>query len=176
MAAFPDVRRAQPDDQEQIGALWIDFLNEQAALDSRFTVADDALERWHNDYRMWLTDETQAIFVVEPDDFIAGFATAHRWGPPPIYAASSEVYLNELYVAPELRRQGVGTQLVHAVRNWAETLGVVRIRLQTMAANQGARAFWENRGAQPFSTTLTVELDASSAEHTEASTRSIGFT
>lgn len=175
MADFPDVRRAQRDDQDRVGTLWIDFLNEQAALDDRFAIADDALERWTNDYAVWLSDETQAIFVAEQDGAVEGFATAHRWGPPPIYAASSEVYLDELYVAPAARRHGLGTQLVRAVRHWAESVGAGRIRLQTMTANDAARSFWAALDAAPFTTTLTMELDAPAAGSDDASSRTIGF-
>jgi len=175
MAQFPNVRHAQDEDQERIGGLWLDLLNEQADRDERFAVAEDALERWNNDYAVWLTDETQAIFVAEQEGTIEGFATAHRWGPPPIYAESSEVYLDELYVAPAARRQGLGTQLVHAVRHWAESLGARRIRLQMMTANPEAQAFWESLGAEPFTTTMTMELDPASDGAADASPRQIGF-
>jgi GNAT superfamily N-acetyltransferase len=175
MAQFPDVYRAQRDEQERIGALWIDFLNEQAALDDRFAVADDALERWNNDYPVWLTDTTQAIFVAKHEGRIEGFATAHRWGPPPIYAESSEVYLDELYVTPAARRQTLGTQLVRAVHHWAASVGATRMRLQMMTANPKAQAFWSSLGATPFTTTMTMDVDAPAATPGEESSQQIGF-
>lgn len=174
MTDFPDVRRAQRDDQERLGTLWRAFLDEQAALDDRLDIADDALERWHNDFPMWLDDETRRIYVARADGAIQGFATAHRTGPPPIYAPAHEVYLDELYVVPEARRQGLGRQLVQAVQHWAEQLPAARIRLQMMSANDAANAFWEALGATPFSTSMTMELDA----EPDASTpqrRRIGF-
>lgn len=176
MTGFPAVRRAKKVDQDRLGTLWMAFMNEQASFDERLTVADDAYERWENDFPVWLTDETQATFVAEADGAIHGFATAHRWGPPPIYESSSEVYLDELYVAPDARRQGFGTQLVRAVRDWAESVGAKRIRLQALAANAQAEAFWEGCGARPLATTRTVELDAASAPASGSSSRSIGFT
>ncbi len=149
------------------------FLQEQAALDERFAVADDALERWHNDYAVWLGDETHRIFVAEPERTVQGFVTAQRWGPPPIYAPTSEVYVNELYVAPEARRRGLGTQLVRAVRHWAESLSADRLRLQALAGNAASRAFWAAQEARPFTTILTVELEGR-ADREEARRR-IGF-
>ncbi len=175
MTQFPDVRRAQEEDQKRIGALWIELLNEQAERDPRFAIADDALERWNNDYAVWLSDETQAIFVAEQEGTIEGFATAHRWGPPPIYAESSEVYLDELYVAPAARRQGLGTQLVHAVRHWGESLGAGRVRLQMMTSNPEAKAFWTALGAEPFTTTMTLELESTSGAGDDKPSRQIGF-
>ena len=177
MSSFPAVRRAQQADQERLGTLWIAFMNEQAQWDERLVVAEDARERWDNDFPIWLTDETQAFFVAEPNGgAIEGFATAHRWGPPPIYAATSEVYLDELYVAPGARRDGLGTQLMYAVHDWAETVGAARIRLQALTANTNAAGFWDRWGARPLSVTRTVELDRADADTPDTSTRSMGFT
>ncbi|PSQ68745.1 MAG: N-acetyltransferase, partial [Bacteroidetes bacterium QH_1_64_81] len=139
---YPDVRRAQSDDQMTVGDLWVQLLREQDELDDRFGVADNARERWDNDFPQWLDDETYRIYVAEADDEIVGFASAHRWGPPPIYEESSEVYLDELYVRPEDRRQGLATQLVNAVRDWTDRIGARRLRLNVLAANDAALDFW----------------------------------
>jgi GNAT superfamily N-acetyltransferase len=176
MTSFPAVRRAKTTDQERLGTLWMAFMDEQAGFDERLVVADDARERWDNDFPIWLTDETQATFVAESDGVIQGFATAHRWGPPPIYAATSEVYLDELYVASEARRQGLGTQLVHAVHHWAESVSAERIRLQALTANPNGEAFWASFEARPFATTRTIELNRPESPNADSSSRTIGFT
>ena len=175
MTDFPDVRRAEAADQEQLGTLWHDFLNEQAAHDERFAIADDAMERWHNDFPLWLEDETHRVFVAVPNAAPVGFVTAHRWGPPPIYAPSSEVYLDEIYVAPAARREGLGAQLVAAVRHWAESLGASRLRMRTVAANDTARAFWSEQDAAPFSTTFTLELAPDNEDTSTKAAGRIGF-
>lgn len=154
------IRRARQADAAPLGALWQRFMDEQAALDARLAVAPDALARWHNDFPLWLGDEMQRLFVAErKGQQISGFLAAARWGPPPVYAPAAEVYVSELYVLPEARRQGVGRALVEAVRRWAvEDAGAVRLRLRTLAANKDARSFWNQAGAISFATTLTVEL------------------
>ncbi|PSQ95022.1 MAG: N-acetyltransferase [Bacteroidetes bacterium SW_7_64_58] len=162
---YPDVRRAQSDDQTTVGDLWVQLLREQDELDDRFGVADNARERWDNDFPQWLDDETYRIYVAEADDEIVGFASAHRWGPPPIYEESSEVYLDELYVRPEDRRQGLATQLVNAVRDWTDRIGARRLRLNVLATNDAALDFWATQDARPLTTTLTIEGQAAVTLH-----------
>lgn len=157
----PAIRRAREQDQQQLGVLWLGLMREHAAMDPRFGVADDALERWSNDFGAWLGDEHTRIFVAERGDVLVGFIAACLWEPPPIYAVSEEVYVTEIYVAPDARGQGVGGRLLAVVKAWAEALPVERLRVGVLAANADGRAFWERQHAQPFSLTLTIELAAS---------------
>ena len=174
---YPDVRQAQEADQEAVGALWKQLLDEQSDLDDRMGVAEDALDRWHNDYPVWLEDETARIYVAEDEEGeVVGFAAARRWGPPPIYEESSEVYLDELYVRPDSRRSGYGTQLVHAVRDWSDQVGAQRIRLRVLTANQNGRSFWAAQEAIPLSMTFTIEGETSSEESPpDEGSKKIGF-
>jgi GNAT superfamily N-acetyltransferase len=169
------VRRARKKDAERIGDLWLALLHEQAEHDDRIGVADDAIERWRNDFPVWLDDDTRRIFVAEADGTVQGFASAHRWGPPPIYAESEEVYLDEIYVAPGARRDGLGSALVAAVRDWAEDLGAQRVRLQVLAANDAGHRFWDEHDAAPLVVTRAIECDPSAATSEDEGSGKIGF-
>ena len=172
----PAIRRARKEDLPQVGTLWLRLLDEHAAMDPRFSVAADALERWSNDFDYQLDDEQSRVFVAEGEGGLVGFVTACLWQPPPIYAVSEEVYINELYVVPEARGQGVGYGLVEAVREWAEEAPVGRMRLGVLAANTEGRAFWERQHARPLSMTLTIDLKPSVAPaKTEKKKARLGF-
>lgn len=169
------IRRASETDQQAIRALWSALLDEQAALDDRMDVADDAEERWDNDFPMWIEDETRRLFVAETEA-IVGFVSARRWGPPPIYREQEEVFLDELYVRPDARRAGAGTALVSAVQEWADELGAQRVRLSVLAANEPARQFWAAQDAQPMTLTLTMDRPgAVEDQNDDEGTRKIGF-
>lgn len=172
---YPDVRQAQPADQTAVGDLWIRLLEEQERLEDRFDVAEDARDRWNNDFPLWLDDDTYRVYVAEPKDKIVGFATAHRWGPPPIYKESSEVYLDELFVRPDDRRGGLGTQLVNAVRAWTDRIGARRLRFNVLAANEAARDFWVAQDADPLTLTFTIEQTDSKEEGDDEGSEKIGF-
>jgi GNAT superfamily N-acetyltransferase len=170
---MPTIRRATKRDQPRVADLWTAFLEKQAAQDPRFQPADDARERFENDFSMWIDDETQRTFVAEDDGALVGFATAHRWGTPPIQVEASEVFIDEFYVAPDARRQGVGSRLAAALRDWADELEADRLRLRVLSANEAARAFWQHVGGKAYAVTMTVELERE--ERPEKPKRRIGF-
>jgi ribosomal protein S18 acetylase RimI-like enzyme len=54
--------------------------------------------------------------------------------------------LNDLYVAPEARRQGVGRRLMDAARRLAEETGAAWLELATARDNHGAQALYRECG------------------------------
>lgn len=152
------------------------LLKEHAEIEPRFGVADDALERWSNDFEHWLSDDAYRIFVAEQAGEIVGFITACMWQPLPIYAPVEEVSINELYVVPEVRGRGMGRQLVAAVDAWAETLSIGRLRIGVLAANTEGRAFWAHLDATPFLLTLTIEREFSESNESPGKKKTkLGF-
>lgn len=63
------------------------------------------------------------------------------WG-----AEGLEAYLEELYVVPERRGEGVGRSLLDAVMAQARAAGAVRIDLGTEEDDAAARALYESSG------------------------------
>lgn len=175
MSETVSIRRARKDDQEALAVFWLRFLEEQSSLDPRFGIAEDALERWMNDFSHWLHDERRRILVAERAEAVVGFVTAQRWVPPPIYAETVEVYIDELFVVPEMRGKGVGERLVDAVRRWAETLRADRLRMGVLAANGAGRRFWERQQGRPFSVTYTIELEKGREIGNESKKGRLGF-
>lgn len=51
-----------------------------------------------------------------------------------------------MWVAPEVRRDGVGVMLVRAVEDWARGRGVGELRLMVTSPNSAAIAFYERLG------------------------------
>jgi GNAT superfamily N-acetyltransferase len=54
--------------------------------------------------------------------------------------------LNDLFVAEEVRRRGVGASLLCAARDYASQFGAVRLALATAADNAEAQALYERAG------------------------------
>ena len=81
---------------------------------------------------------------------------AHAAGEPvgftQLYPSFSSVslartfVLNDLFVLPGQRRNGIATQLLRAATDHARSLGAVRVTLNTDIENTSAQALYEARG------------------------------
>ncbi len=152
------VRAAQEKDHDTLTEMWVEFLEEQAQLDDRFVVADDARERWENDLPEWVHSRVHGIFVAQDSKGqLVGFSSVHLWYPAPIYQAELEAYVNEIFVRPDYRRRGIAKSLIDAVLDWANRQEAVRVRLGVLAANSQGLAFWNAVGAREFVTTMLID-------------------
>jgi ribosomal protein S18 acetylase RimI-like enzyme len=63
-----------------------------------------------------------------------------------IWSGRLDAYIEELYVAPDLRGQGMGRALLEATMDAAREAGATRIELGTGETDTAARALYESRG------------------------------
>jgi ribosomal protein S18 acetylase RimI-like enzyme len=61
-------------------------------------------------------------------------------------SAARILILNDLFVAPEGRRQGIGTSLLRAAAAYGRSISAVRLTLSTGVTNEGAQAAYESDG------------------------------
>jgi GNAT superfamily N-acetyltransferase len=156
------VRPAHKSDRKVVGCLWSDLLRSQAAIDDRFAAADDARERFDNDFFQWLRGDSRRMYVaVDDDGTLCGFVTAERWNTPPIFRECPGVYVDEIFVESGYRRRGHGRALLDAVREWGERIGARELRAGVVAANREGCAFWKNVGGDEIARTFTLTIDGS---------------
>ena len=65
---------------------------------------------------------------------------------PSVWTETLDAYLEELYVAPECRGQGLGRALVEATLKAARDAGAGRIELGTSETDTAARSLYESAG------------------------------
>ena len=88
--------------------------------------------------------ETGEVTVLLAGDGPDGFAQLRF--RPSLYTGALDAYLEELYVVPERRGQGIGRALLDAAMKFAKERGAAHIDLGTSEDDVAARALYESSG------------------------------
>lgn len=153
------VRPLEKADNEKFVGLLEQFFDEILSRDPYLRPAPDWRTRVQNDISHWIDDEQHAILLLCNANDIVGFIDAEHTEWPPLYVTGREVFIRHLYVVPACRRQGGATRLVEAVRAWAATQSVERLRLGVLHHEARALGFWKSQGGRPWTTSLVIPLD-----------------
>ena len=129
------VRRATPDDAPSVARLLHDFNTEY----DDFTPGVEALTR---NAREMLVDGDMIVLLA--GDGPDGFAELRF--RKSVWTAKLDAYLEELYVVPALRGQGIGRVLLREAMDVARAEGAVNIELGTSEDDEAARALYESEG------------------------------
>ncbi len=137
------IRRACSSDAPALAVLlrdlhMFDFVNNQPAE------AVQAQVQKHLD--LCLADDSHSVCAAENDaGHFVGYVSVH-WLPYLLHPGP-EGYISELFVGLEARSEGVGTQLLTAVKQEAEARGCYRLSLLNLRDRESyRRGFYEQRG------------------------------
>lgn len=91
-----------------------------------------------------ISRDESVVFVAEIDDVLVGFTQCY----PSFSTVSLSVVwlLNDLFVDPAYRGQGIANQLMAEAEKAARDAGASRIWLRTAHTNAPAQALYESRG------------------------------
>jgi GNAT superfamily N-acetyltransferase len=131
--------------QIEVGTL--ERLDEIAALFDAYRVfygQPSDVARAREFIRQRLTRGDAHILCAMHDGALAGFTQLY-----PCFSSVSTAaiwILNDLFVAPQARRHGVGRALLAAARDHAAATGAIRLELATARTNHTAQALYESQG------------------------------
>ena len=108
--------------------------------------------------RALLRDPRHVIAVANHGTQVVGFATAvHYFNPD----KPGEMWINEIGVAPNYQRQGIGRALMDALLERGRSLGCVNAWVLTSADNPAAQHLYGSLGRAKRSEQLMYEFDLS---------------
>ncbi len=124
------LRPYHPNDFESIVRLWYESWHDNFPnLQHPWTYA-----QWKEHFQDRITANA-SIWIAESDSQLAGFIVLHE----------NSGYLDQIFVAPPMQHQGIGTLLL----NKAKELSPDGIYLDTLQSNTKSRRFYEKHGFQP---------------------------
>jgi len=97
-------------------------------------------------------DPEQKIVVADKDGEICGFAILHHIYKPenPFMKVRDFLDIDEFCVDEKHRREGIATDMVEFIKNFAKEQGYHRLELNMWEFNQDALAFYEAAGFETF--------------------------
>jgi ribosomal protein S18 acetylase RimI-like enzyme len=106
-----------------------------------------------------LANDESVVFLALDEKSGAGLGFVQLY-PSFSSAAARRIWiLNDLFVAPQARRQGVGRALLHAARDHGTATGAKRLVLSTAADNHEAQALYESVGYKRESIFVAYKLE-----------------
>lgn len=98
-------------------------------------------------YEQMLSKESVIVFAAEKNNEIIGGLTAHILYSN--YSEAAEVYIYDLAVKTEFQRQGIGTKLMTAIKEYCEEINVSEVFLQADKIDEHAVKFYNKIGGRP---------------------------
>jgi GNAT superfamily N-acetyltransferase len=131
----PQVRRATPGDAPDVARLLQDFQEE-------YDEPSPGLEMLESRYEDLIRNKDMIVLLV--GDGPDGFAQLRF--RPWVYSTGLHSYLEELYVVPNLRGNGLGRALLEAAMETARGEGAEQMELGTSEDDKAARNLYESAG------------------------------
>ncbi len=131
------VRLAEVADADTVGRLLRDF-NEE--FDTTGPTAPEFADR----FRTLLARDDVAVVLADDGHRDVGFAFL-TLRPTPYYDGSL-AQLEELYVVPALRDQGIGTQILKMTIDTVRTKGAAEMQINVDEIDEATRRFYERHG------------------------------
>jgi L-amino acid N-acyltransferase YncA len=122
------VRAARPEDAAAVAAIYNAGIRER-------TSTFETRERAPGEIAARIESDAGVFLVAEAEGRVAGFAATSPYSPRDVYAGVAEC---SVYVAPELRGRGLGTELLEAVAVEAERRGLHKLLGKLFTSNEAS--------------------------------------
>jgi ribosomal protein S18 acetylase RimI-like enzyme len=154
------IRDGRRMDTAAIGAMWRALMAHHRALDTRFTLAPDAEQKYVRHVQEMIRSRNARALVAEALDTgeLIGYLLGEIQSRPPLAQPGLYGFISDIYVQEAWRQRGVGRALFEEMRRWFVDRKATAIELYIAEANPMAVAFWQEMGLSPFLKLLHLDL------------------
>lgn len=161
-----NIRPATPDDAPTLAQLILELAEYEKLLDEAHPDADVLRRQLAADAQ----PRCEALIAESEEGDAVGFALFfHNYST---FLTNFGLYLEDLFVRPAYRGQGLGFALLQRVARIAEQRGCQRLDWAVLDWNTPAIDFYEQLGAQPLDDWTTMRLDRAAIESVASATSS----
>ncbi|WP_255149242.1 GNAT family N-acetyltransferase [Halorarius halobius] len=150
-----NVDTADLDDADALADLWVDLATGQRDHGSHLLAAQNREQARESLLRHALTG---GLLVAREDGDVLGFVSFYPEGGSFEQDVQRGIVEN-IYVVPERRGEGIGSTLLEAAEEELIADGVEVLALEAMADNERARRFYRRHGYEPHRVELERETD-----------------
>lgn len=152
------IRKATPDDAKTL----VDLILELAAYEKLLEEAEPSVELLEEHLSAEALTGCEALLVETDDGAAVGFALFfHNYST---FQTNAGLYVEDLFVRPTYRGEGIGFALFQRLAEIAEQRGCRRIDWAVLDWNQEAIDFYEQLGAEALDDWTTMRLDEDAIE------------
>jgi len=144
------VRPARAGDLARLAELWKELVEYHLAIDDFFQSVPDGHLNYLQFLSRYLNEKNGVVMVAEVNGKVIGFCLARLADTPPPMQSRACGEILDAVVAVDYRRQGIGEQLIAAVKQWFTVRDVTRLHVNVMSHNPIGVAFWRKMGFGPF--------------------------
>mgnify|MGYP006281764159 CR=1 FL=1 len=109
-------------------------------------------------YKQRIQEKDGFAKKVEHNEQVVGYAIGGIHGSESYREDLKIAELETMYILPEYRSNGIGTELVENFTTWAEKEDADRLRVEATAQNEDAIRFYRENGFKDYALTLEREL------------------
>lgn len=132
--------------QTVVTDLWRPFATDMEARNERFELADDADEAMTANFKNGIQQDNVFVFVAEVDEELVGYLLFEIRDTPPIFTRERDCALDQLFVKPEHRGEGIAQSLIDRAVMIGEEKGAETVVMSIDAENEGALGFFDELG------------------------------
>jgi ribosomal protein S18 acetylase RimI-like enzyme len=154
-----ELRVAETDDLEIIQDLSVKLSEKEAeefdpTIDPEWNKTDEATEYFQEK----INGETGFALVVEDNQEVVGYAVGGIREAESYRHDLDIAELESMYVEPEYRSQGIGTEFVEEFEQWASEHDADRMRIEVTSQNEKGINFYEEQGLEDYARTMEKDL------------------
>ncbi len=154
------IREADPDDIDDIYALWHELLDFHQPHHPVFRYKPNSEQVFKKELLHRLKDKNTRIFGAVHQEEWQGLLIASLKQGAPGFRMASKGYIAETFVKPEYRGTGIANALLEAAKNWLIDHGADHIELQVSVKNKAGIQFWEHQGFTPSTQHMVLDISA----------------